>query len=90
MTSSPDRDRARFLLRHRPARPRPCRPSWTPSPAATRLGALALVSPQATVTVHPLGLGGRGPVCARAFVLGDMIRAFPDLLVTTGRIITTG
>ena len=51
--------------------------------------ALALVSPQAAVTVHPLGIGGRGPG-ALGVVLDDLIRAFPDLLVTTGRIITTG
>ena len=51
--------------------------------------ALAEVSPQAAVTVHPLGIGGRGPGVL-GVVLGDMIRAFPDLLVTTGRIITTG
>ena len=52
-------------------------------------GALALVSPQAAVTVHPLGIGGRGPG-ALGVVLDDLIRAFPDLLVTTGRVITTG
>jgi ketosteroid isomerase-like protein len=51
--------------------------------------ALALVSPQATVTVHPLAIGGRGPGVL-GVVLGDMIRAFPDLLVTAGRVITTG
>jgi ketosteroid isomerase-like protein len=51
--------------------------------------ALAEVSPQAAVTVHPLGIGGRGPRALRG-VLGDLIRAFPDLIVTTGRVITTG
>src|ERR1700729_1552099 len=51
--------------------------------------ALAEVSPQAAITVHPLGIGGRGPGVL-GVVLGDMIRAFPDLLVTTGRVITTG
>jgi ketosteroid isomerase-like protein len=51
--------------------------------------ALALVSPQATVTVHALGVGGRGPGVL-GVVLGDLIRAFPDLLVTAGRVITTG
>ena len=51
--------------------------------------ALALVSPQATVTVHPLGIGGRGPAVL-GVVLGDLIRAFPDLLVTAGRVIATG
>jgi ketosteroid isomerase-like protein len=51
--------------------------------------ALAEVSPQAAVTVHPLGIDGRGPGALRV-VLGDLIRAFPDLIVTTGRVITTG
>jgi ketosteroid isomerase-like protein len=52
-------------------------------------GALALVSPQATVTVHPLGLAGAGRDALRT-VLDDLVRAFPDLLVTTSRVITTG
>ena len=51
--------------------------------------ALAVVSPQAAVTVHPLGIGGRGPGVLRV-VLGDLIQAFPDLIMTTGRVITTG
>jgi ketosteroid isomerase-like protein len=52
-------------------------------------GALALVSPQAAVTIHPLGLAGAGLDALRT-VLDDLVRAFPDLLVTTGRVITTG
>ena len=79
----------------------PGSPAPASSPAATvqafldafarrdAAGALALVSPQAEVTVHPLGIGGRGPG-ALGVVLDDLIRAFPDLLVTTGRVITTG
>ena len=51
--------------------------------------ALALVSPQSSVTVHPLGLAGTGRDALRN-VLDDLVRAFPDLLVTTGRVITTG
>ena len=51
--------------------------------------ALAVVSPQAAVTVHPLGIGGRDPAVL-GVVLGDLIRAFPDLIVTPGRVITTG
>jgi ketosteroid isomerase-like protein len=51
--------------------------------------ALAKVSPQAAVTVHPLGIGGRGPGVL-GVVLGDLLRAFPDFIVTTGRVITTG
>ena len=50
--------------------------------------ALATVDPQAAVTIHPLGVrGGRDALRA---VLDDLIRAFPDLLVSTGRVITTG
>ncbi len=52
-------------------------------------GALALVAPQAVVTVHPLGIAGAGRDALRA-VLGDLVRAFPDLLVTPARIIPTG
>jgi ketosteroid isomerase-like protein len=52
-------------------------------------GALALVSPQAAVTVHPLGLAGAGRDALQT-VLDDLVRAFPDLLVITGRVITTG
>ena len=51
--------------------------------------ALAQVGPQAEVTVHPLGIGGHGPAVL-GVVLGDLIRAFPDLIVTTGRLVTTG
>ena len=51
--------------------------------------ALAVVSPQAAVTVHPLGIGARGPGVLRV-VLGDLVQAFPDLIMTTGRVITTG
>ena len=57
--------------------------------AAQPRGRAREVSPQAAVTVHPLGLGGHGPGVLRA-VLDDLIRAFPDLLVTTGQVITTG
>ena len=51
--------------------------------------ALAEVSPQAAITVHPLGIGGRGPGVL-SVVLADLIRAFPDLIMTTGQIVTTG
>jgi ketosteroid isomerase-like protein len=51
--------------------------------------ALAVTDPQATITVHPLNIrsNGRGVL---GTVLGDMLRAFPDLIVTVGRVITTG
>ncbi len=52
-------------------------------------GALALVSPQASVTSHPLGLVGAGRPALHG-ALDDLVRAFPDLLVTPGRVITTG
>ena len=51
--------------------------------------ALAVVDPQAAVIIHPLGVRGTGRDALRT-VLDDLIRAFPDLLVTTGRLITTG
>ncbi len=52
-------------------------------------GALALVSPQASVTVHPLGIAAAGRDALRG-VLEDLVQAFPDLLVTTARVIPTG
>ncbi len=51
--------------------------------------ALAVADPQVSVTVHPLGVRGTGADVLRT-VLADMVRAFPDLLLTTGRVITTG
>jgi ketosteroid isomerase-like protein len=50
--------------------------------------ALAVASPQVSVTVYPLGLHG-GIDDLRA-VLADLVTAFPDLLVTTGQVIATG
>jgi ketosteroid isomerase-like protein len=52
-------------------------------------GALALVGPEAAVTVHPLGVIAAGRDALRT-VLDHLVRAFPDLLVTAGRVITTG
>jgi steroid delta-isomerase-like uncharacterized protein len=51
--------------------------------------ALAVVDPQVSVTVHPLGVRGTGADVLRA-VLADMVGAFPDLLVSVGRVIATG
>jgi len=51
--------------------------------------ALTVVDPQASVTVHPLGIRAAGRDVLQG-VLADLVRAFPDLLVTTGRVITTG
>ncbi len=51
--------------------------------------ALDVVDPRVSVTVHPLGIHAAGSDALRG-VLADLVRAFPDLLVTTGRVITTG
>jgi steroid delta-isomerase-like uncharacterized protein len=51
--------------------------------------AIALVDPQAAVTVHPFGLQETGADVLRT-VLADLVRAFPDLMITVSRVITTG
>ncbi|MGO9785020.1 MAG: nuclear transport factor 2 family protein [Streptosporangiaceae bacterium] len=51
--------------------------------------ALAVAGPQVSVTVHPLGIGGTGAGTLRT-VLADLVRAFPDLLISISRIVTTG
>ena len=51
--------------------------------------AMALVDSQAAVTVHPFGLNDKGADVLRS-VLADLVRAFPDLMVTVSRVITTG
>ena len=51
--------------------------------------AMALVDSQAAVTVHPFGLYDKGADVLRT-VLADLVRAFPDLMVTVSRVITTG
>jgi steroid delta-isomerase-like uncharacterized protein len=51
--------------------------------------AMALVDPQVAVTVHPFGINESGPDVLRA-VLADLVRAFPDLMITVSRVITTG
>ena len=51
--------------------------------------AIALVDSQAAVTVHPFGLHEKGADVLRT-VLADLVRAFPDLMVTVGRVIATG
>jgi len=51
--------------------------------------ALAVADPQVSVTVHPLGIGGTGAEALRK-VLADLVRAFPDLLISVSRIVTTG
>ena len=51
--------------------------------------AIALVDSQAVVTVHPFGIVTRGADVLRD-VLADLVRAFPDLMITVSRVITTG
>jgi steroid delta-isomerase-like uncharacterized protein len=51
--------------------------------------AMALVDPQVSVTVHPLGLHEAGPDALRQ-VLADLVRGFPDLMITVSRVIATG
>jgi steroid delta-isomerase-like uncharacterized protein len=51
--------------------------------------AMALVDSQAAITVHPFGLHDKGADVLRT-VLADLVRAFPDLMVTVSRVIATG
>jgi len=51
--------------------------------------AMALVDSQAAVTVHPFGINDKGADVLRT-VLADLVRAFPDLMVTVSRVIATG
>jgi steroid delta-isomerase-like uncharacterized protein len=51
--------------------------------------AMALVDSGAAVTVYPFGLKEKGPDVLRS-VLADLVRAFPDLMITVSRVITTG
>jgi predicted ester cyclase len=51
--------------------------------------AMAAVDPQVTVTVHPLGLRGTGTEILKT-VVTDLVRAFPDLMISVSRVIATG
>jgi steroid delta-isomerase-like uncharacterized protein len=51
--------------------------------------ALALVDSQVAVTVPPFGLQDSGADVLRT-LLADLVRAFPDLMITVSRVITTG
>jgi ketosteroid isomerase-like protein len=51
--------------------------------------AMAVVDPRVSVTVHPFGLYEGGADVLRA-VLADLVRAFPDLVISVSRVITTG
>ena len=50
--------------------------------------AMAVVDPQVSVTVHPLGIYAQGADALRK-VLADVVHAFPDLLISVDRVITT-
>jgi len=51
--------------------------------------AIALVDSHVSVTVHPFGLREGGADALRT-VLADLVRAFPDLVISVSRVITTG
>jgi ketosteroid isomerase-like protein len=51
--------------------------------------AMAVTDPRVAVTVHPFGLYDEGADVLRS-VLADQVRAFPDLVVSVSRVITTG
>ncbi len=51
--------------------------------------AIALAAPDVAVAVYPLRVEGTGTAILEQ-VLQDLVRAFPDLLITVGRVIVTG
>jgi ketosteroid isomerase-like protein len=51
--------------------------------------AIAVVDPQVSVTIHPLGVRDTGADALRK-VLADQLRGFPDLMISVSRVITTG
>ena len=51
--------------------------------------AIAHLAPQASVTVHPLGLRDGGPDTLRQ-VLADLVHGFPDLVISVSALISTG
>jgi steroid delta-isomerase-like uncharacterized protein len=51
--------------------------------------AIAVVDPRVAVTVHPFGLRDPGADALRT-VMADLVRAFPDLMISVSRLITTG
>ena len=51
--------------------------------------AVAAADPQVTVTVHPLGIHATGTEVLND-VLTDLVRAFPDLIISVSRVIATG
>ena len=51
--------------------------------------AMAVVDPRVSVTVHPLDVHADGADSLRG-VLADLLRGFPDLMISVSRVITTG
>jgi steroid delta-isomerase-like uncharacterized protein len=51
--------------------------------------AVALAAPGVDVTIFPQHIDGAGPADLER-VLSDLVRAFPDLLITVDRVISTG
>jgi steroid delta-isomerase-like uncharacterized protein len=51
--------------------------------------AVALAGPRVAVTVYPLGVRAQGADALRQ-VLADLVRGFPDLMISVSRVITTG
>ena len=50
--------------------------------------AVALADPRVTVIVHPLGVREHGAGELRK-ILADLVRGFPDLMISVSRVITT-
>jgi ketosteroid isomerase-like protein len=50
---------------------------------------VAAADPRVTVTVHPLGLRATGTEVLNE-VITDLVRAFPDLMISVSRVIATG
>jgi len=51
--------------------------------------AVALAGPRVAFTVYPLGVRAQGADALRQ-VLADLVRGFPDLMISVSRVITTG
>jgi steroid delta-isomerase-like uncharacterized protein len=51
--------------------------------------AMAVTGERITVTVHPFGIYEKGADVLRS-VLADLVRAFPDLMISVSRVIATG
>jgi ketosteroid isomerase-like protein len=51
--------------------------------------AMTVTASRVSVTVHPFGLYEKDAAVLRS-VLADLVRAFPDLMISVSRVITTG